>query len=241
MNNINGLHKIFASIKANSPVEDLNRITGEHPYFSVAQLYLLQQAKNDLSLFEKQSSKTALFFNNTDWLNLQLNWGDNVKLKIKPPEQNEKIVTENIIETDEEDQVFKSSINFKTEVKEDTIAFEPLHVTDYFLSQGIRLTEEPISNDKLGTQMKSFTEWLKTMKKIHSDQLISLSGQADMSNQQLAEKSNKDDTVATEAMADVLLMQGKKEKAIEVYKKLSLLNPSKTVYFAAKIDQLKEH
>ncbi len=40
-------------------------------------------------------------------------------------------------------------------------------------------------------------------------------------------------------MADVLARQGKTEKATELYHKLSLLNPGKSAYFAAKIDQIK--
>ena len=39
-------------------------------------------------------------------------------------------------------------------------------------------------------------------------------------------------------MAEVLLQQSKNHKAIEVYQKLSLLNPSKSAYFAAKIDDI---
>ncbi|MEO7961687.1 MAG: hypothetical protein ABIR19_09070, partial [Ginsengibacter sp.] len=54
---------------------------------------------------------------------------------------------------------------------DDVIPFEPLHTVDYFASQGIRLNEATLSNDKLGTQMKSFTEWLKSMKKLHPDKL----------------------------------------------------------------------
>jgi hypothetical protein len=137
-------------------------------------------------------------------------------------------------------------LNFRLNIdspdtKEQEITFEPLHASDYFASQGIKLSGEIKPADKLGKQLKSFTEWLKTMKKVHPDQLPPLTGQADMSIQQLAERSNKEAAVVTEAMADVLLQQGKTDKAREVYRKLSLLNPSKSAYFAAKIDQLKEH
>ena len=123
---------------------------------------------------------------------------------------------------------------------EETISFEPLHTTDYFASQGIRLSNDIKSTDKLGKQLKSFTEWLKTMKKIHSEQPADSVNQTDVTIQKLAEKSNDEDEVVTEAMADVLIQQGKSRKAREVYRKLSLLNPAKTAYFAAKIDQLKE-
>ena len=44
--------------------------------------------------------------------------------------------------------------------------------------------------------------------------------------------------VYTEAMAEVLAKQGMRERARAVYEKLSLLNPDKRAYFAAKIEQL---
>ena len=135
----------------------------------------------------------------------------------------------------------------KEPVTEDTITFEPLHTSDYFASVGIKLSVEAKPVDRLGQQMKSFTEWLKTMKKIHAEQFAE-TGSAPQSAaqtneqhiQQLAEASNKDGEVVTEAMADVLVQQGRVGKAIAVLEKLSLLNPGKITYFAAKINQLKE-
>jgi len=151
--------------------------------------------------------------------------------------------TEEDIPSDKEEMAplnFRLNID-KSATTEDTISFEPLHATDYFASLGIKLSGEIQPTDKLGKQLKSFTEWLKTMKKIHSDQQAQQSGQAEITVQKLAENSNKQQEVVTESMADVLLQQGKAKKAIEVYKKLSLLDSSKSAYFAAKIDQLKEH
>jgi hypothetical protein len=119
------------------------------------------------------------------------------------------------------------------------LTFEPMHLVDYFASQGIKLSEEVQTADKLGKQLKSFTEWLKTMKKIHVPAEDTVATHSDIIIQTMAEKSNTENEVLTEAMADVLAQQGKAGKAIELYKKLSLLNPSKIAYFAAKIEQLK--
>ena len=135
---------------------------------------------------------------------------------------------------------FKLNIN-TADITEDKITFEPLHTSDYFASLGIKLSGRALNSDKLGKQLKSFTEWLKDMKKLQPDQIPLQSDQADLSIQQLAEASNLETEVETEAMAEVLIQQGKIKRAINVYKKLSLLNPSKSAYFAAKIDQLKEH
>jgi hypothetical protein len=119
------------------------------------------------------------------------------------------------------------------------ISFEPLHTVDYFASQGIKITEEPVTNDKLGDQMKSFTAWLKSMKKLHSSNLGEQNAETEKLIQNSAEESNINTEILTEAMAEVLIKQDKKEKAIEMYNKLSLINPSKSVYFAAKIEIIK--
>lgn len=121
-----------------------------------------------------------------------------------------------------------------------SMLFTPLYATDYFASQGIKLREEALPNDKLGKQLKSFTEWLKTMKKVHDNKLPAGSEVLDRSVQKLAEKSNKEEQVITESMADVFLQQGKLHKAKEIYEKLSLLDPAKIAYFAAKIDQIQK-
>ncbi|HXB10095.1 MAG TPA: hypothetical protein VNW04_23390, partial [Puia sp.] len=56
--------------------------------------------------------------------------------------------------------------------------------------------------------------------------------------QTIAAHSIEGKDVLTETMAEVLAMQGMRERAKAVYEKLSLLNPDKRVYFAAKIEQL---
>jgi hypothetical protein len=286
------------------------QITEAHPYFSVAQFYLLLQTDKESSNYSKQAAKTSLLFNNPFWLQFQL--GDtlpdntnediaslsNITISekielvnaipieqkndfpeiIQVEKQEAEITTEielnntdqrlEIINTPEPVSHFNEGItplvndieqeddslsdqrinpfNFKfnlntSEVTEDKITFEPLHTSDYFASLGIKLSGKILHSDKLGKQMKSFTEWLKEIKKLQPDQLPLQSEQADLTIQKLAEASNLGVEVETEAMAEVLIQQGKKQKALNVYKKLSLLDPSKSAYFAAKINQLKDY
>ncbi|HXR84627.1 MAG TPA: hypothetical protein VN722_09980 [Hanamia sp.] len=127
---------------------------------------------------------------------------------------------------------------FSEENEEESIPFEPLHTVDYFASQGIKISEEAL-NDHLGKQVKSFTAWLKSMKKLHPGKLPEQNEVIERLIQASSEVSNQNANVLTEAMAEVLVKQGKQEKAIEMYQKLSLLNPSKSAYFAAKIESLK--
>ena len=117
---------------------------------------------------------------------------------------------------------------------------EPLYATDYFASQGIKLRDED-GKDKLSQKLRSFTEWLKTMKRIHPEKLEQeMDPQTSTVIQHIAEHSNELEDVVTEAMAEVYARQGLRNKAAEVYQKLSLLNPNKRAYFAARISKLNE-
>jgi hypothetical protein len=122
---------------------------------------------------------------------------------------------------------------------ENDLAFEPFHTVDYFASQGIKLSQEEAGKDKFGKQLKSFTEWLKTMKRLPATQLSKEATPTEQKVQHMAADSVHEADVVTEAMAEVWLKQGNREKAIETYNKLGLLNPSKKPYFAALIENLK--
>ena len=226
--------------------DKLSVITEEYPYYSIAQYKLLSAyKKNKNKNFEKQALVTALFFNNTRWLNSQLHYQDkndkyneNAEINnfaISAFEQSDSTIHETVPEQTVE-TVEKNLLT--TESPNDVLnAFEPLYTVDYFASQGIKISEEQ-SNDKLSTQLKSFTEWLKSMKKIHA-QLPETDEQTDKIIQHIAESSNINTDVVTEAMAEVLVKQNKIEQAIEMYEKLSLNYPAKRAYFAAKIKSLK--
>jgi len=119
------------------------------------------------------------------------------------------------------------------------LIFEPYHTIDYFASQGIKLTLEENPKDKLGKQLKSFTEWLKGMRRLpQKDKEVIPDRVAEEAVQNIAAHSIESKDVVTETMAEVLAMQGMRERARVVYEKLSLLNPGKRAYFAAKIEQL---
>lgn len=125
--------------------------------------------------------------------------------------------------------------------KEEKLTFEPYHTVDYFASQGIREVQDNNPPDRFGKQLKSFTEWLKTLKKLPeatpSNDPVSGAEEKVIS---LAQQSLDDREVLTEAMADVWIKQGATEKAIAIYNKLSLLNPAKSSYFAGLIEKLKQ-
>lgn len=138
---------------------------------------------------------------------------------------------------DEPDAVVEAAV--AAEPPDSGLVFEPYHTIDYFASQGIKLTLEENPKDKLGKQLKSFTEWLKGMRRLPQKHKEVIPDRvAEEAVQNIAAHSIESKDVVTETMAEVLAMQGMRERARGVYEKLSLLNPGKRAYFAAKIEQL---
>ncbi len=225
---------------------------------------------SDDSYKEKALHKAALHFSNELWLNFNLideraasvkteatenQWKENIQTKQPAAEEDDEPFDEE--EADEpveelaEDAILSEKLNSllqqqasEFEKPVDAAAEIPLeniphHRIDYFESQGIKLEEDkPV--DKLGTQLKKFTDWLKQMKRINPNAVeLKADAAGEQEVQNIAEHSNEPEEIITETMAEVLVKQGKPEQAIEIYEKLSFNNPSKSVYFAAKIEELK--
>jgi tetratricopeptide (TPR) repeat protein len=255
---------------ANISADRLRQLTEQYPYYGAAgfllakKLFLADDAGKEKALY-----KAALHFSNGLWLNFNLIAGSPANTKSetntkqwKEIVQNEKPVAagsdepfydedDEPVEEITEDPVLSEKLN--TLLQQQASEFEkpvdaaagitienvPHHRIDYFESQGIKLEEgKPV--DRLGTQLKKFTDWLKQMKSINpnlAELKTDIAGEQKV--QHIAEHSNEPEEIITETMAEVLEKQGKPEQAIEIYEKLSFNNPSKSAYFAAKIEKLK--
>ncbi|MDI9366202.1 MAG: hypothetical protein QM541_14690 [Flavobacterium sp.] len=167
---------------------------------------------------------------------------------------NEAYVDEeiNIVEEDEDPRttnnissILSSQIaDFKKPITEnDKLEFnaEPLFKIDYFASQGIKidLTKQP--QDKLTVQLRHFTDWLRQIKGqgTNPPQDLGTDPELEKAIANIAKTSIAAREIVTETMADVFIKQGKVDKAIQLYIKLSFLDSEKTAYFAGKIQQLK--
>ncbi|HSC52849.1 MAG TPA: hypothetical protein VLC98_04480 [Phnomibacter sp.] len=119
---------------------------------------------------------------------------------------------------------------------DDSFLFQPYYTVDYFASQGIKTDLTTLSVTRFDQQLKSFSQWLKTMKRADYQ-----TGQftADPTVDAHAKASLEAKEVVTEAMAEVLAQQGRHSQAIAVYRKLTLLHPEKSTFFAAQIEKLK--
>ena len=125
------------------------------------------------------------------------------------------------------------------------ITFEPYYTVDYFAAQGIK--PKPQEADKLTVQLRSFTDWLKTMRKINvpepqlpNTQANHIQPNEDKAVTVMANNSLVTEDILTETMADVLVKQGRIDEAITLLHKLSLQDTEKSGYFAIQIKALKE-
>jgi len=134
---------------------------------------------------------------------------------------------------------FKRPIDDNSEVPIETKVY---HAIDYFASQGIKLEPGQIKHDIFGVKVKKFTDWLKQIKQTNQNPTdLGTDTETEHLIEKIAQASNETKDIVTETMAEVLLKQGKTEKAIQLYKKLSFLDPAKSSYFAAKINELKDY
>ena|SRR2546423_5394434 len=226
-------------------LQEIKEYVQHYPYFAPAQFLLLEKLKLENSPeCESQLQKAVLYYHDP----LEFEYFISSGRFYTELELEEEFQADVFSESNEIGEIPFAVSNVKepsivTELQTATpqpLTFEPYHTVDYFASQGIKLTAEEVPIDKFGKQLKSFTEWLKTMKRLPAKDIIqNLDNSTESNVKHLAEDSVHETDVLTESMAEVWLKQGNIDKALEVYDKLSLLNPSKKAYFAGKIEHLK--
>jgi len=216
-------------------LHEVHEIVRKYPYFIPARLLL---DRVELRENSEEHNNNALYFNNHLWYDYLLSArevSDESEESLLPVTQVDSATVP--IAASGSDLETKPVVAAVSDPGD--ITFEPYHTIDYFASQGIKLASTDLSKDKFGQQLKSFTEWLKSMKRLPAAEATVV---PDVSAQQnvvkAAEHSIEEREVVTEAMAEVWAKQGNIEKARELYRKLSLQNPTKSSYFAAKIIDL---
>lgn len=254
----------FSLFKKNSiedcSIDEVKELAEQYPYFSSAQILLAAKQKQTADVdIEKQLQTVSFHVPNSLWLDHLLNSEpSNEKIIIEQKVQvaeileepnNDELVLEKtnrefVVASKKEETVIISSplpVIEKAVTKDQPLVFEPYYTVDYFASQGIKNVIEEKPKDRFSQQLKSFTEWLKTIKQLPPQQVAAMSdSRSEEKVVELASHSLDERNVETEAMAEVWIKQGHPEKAAEIYRKLSLLNPSKSSYFASLIENLKK-
>jgi hypothetical protein len=168
-------------------VQELQQYAERHPYFGAAQLLLTKklQAEN-AEQYSEQLQKTLLYFHNPLWVEQLLNGTGTATINspeetttdvldvphvVEAKKENEIVITEErpvqgIIKEETVAEIPAMNAGTTETPKKEEFLFEPFHTVDYFASQGIKFKEEEKPKDKFGLQLKSFTEWLRAMKKL---------------------------------------------------------------------------
>ena len=84
----------------------------------------------------------------------------------------------------------------------------------------------------------SNAELISRFLKVDDYRIVAEDGEVDAEVKTEADFDDDDDLVSEE-LAEIYAKQGLNSEAIEIYRKLSLLNPKKSAYFAAQIEKLR--
>jgi hypothetical protein len=183
------------------------------------------------------------------------------------PEIKEPFIEEPEVEEKQPEMPKQQATQQKFDKREDSL-IQPIYTEDYFLHQGIHISDKvgadgPEKDETRKSLMvvMSFAEWLNYFKtKNEKDkeeqedqralktmwQKEKLAAAMEEENEEIPEdvfemavnSITQEEGLASESLADILVKQGKHDKAIEMYRKLSLRNPHKNAYFARRIDEI---
>ena len=220
-------------------IDELKGMTESFPYSSMIHFLYSKKLKKSLDFrYKEAASHTSLFYNQPQWLHYLLS--DDAEIGSFKSNQIE--ISQSVIEEERADEEMVVETSEKTFSEESlNIPIEPYHTVDYFASQGIKLSKEE-QKDELYKKVQSFTAWLRTMKRMQpAPETITHKNIEEIFGNKLEETNQDKNEVYTEAMAEVYLKQGMREKAIEIYQKLSLQIPANHHTFAVKIQQIKEN
>ena len=190
---------------------ELEHWVDQHPYSPSLQFLLAKKyALTNSPLLQSQLQKTNIFFPST----LQIHhWLQETELVHQGVPMEEKLAT----------LINDQLAQFKEPVPLDVASYEmeltPLQ-KDYFAAQGIEIDLSKLPQDKFTKQLRSFTAWLKVLK--NKDGVPQVAELEEAQEKEITEK------------------QGNLRKAIALYSKLSFIFPEKSVYFASRIEQLKQ-
>jgi len=197
--------------------------------------------EESISLQQKEESKEVILTKKNRGRQVELNITENITPDPEPIESLEPDITEDYMQ-----DKATSQINKIVDIDADNEDFELSDFSKWLKNKNITPTIETLTLDADSPPVKSQNEWEGIQEKILASYNTGALNKSEKPKKEQGDKKKKklkpkvDETeVVTESYALLLEQQGKINKAIKIYEKLSLIIPEKTTYFADKIEHLK--
>ena len=218
--------------------EALEKYAMEHPYAPTIQFLLAKKYQLIASpLLTAQLFKATAYFPSSLHLHCLMNQEAQTEVNAPADAKLNSLLNNQVAKFNEEVDA-SDVLDYEKEI---TTSLQK----DYFAAQGIELDLSKLPQDKFTQQLRSFTAWLKVIKNKDGvdqlDQIGALGADQEQIIAQIAEKANIPADILTESMAEIWEKQGNLKKAIATYEKLSFIFPEKSVYFASRIEHLKNN
>jgi len=226
-------------------VKELRSLLYEYPYFQLACMLIAKsQYEQDPSQAQQAIQLAAVYATDRQQLKLflenKLNFKKNTPVVLPPQEISEQKKEISVTQKEDKYEINKTPTNqFANETTRKTPVKQVEFINSYISSLSTK-DEKKVTNRKSLKQLNIIENFIKqgikfkpmtihemTLEEAHVD----LTKQSTMLN----------DNLLTESLAQIMLKQGRFDKAIDIYNRLQVKYPEKISYFAKVINELKNN
>ncbi len=224
-----------------SDIEKLERMTEEHPYFQLAHMLLAKAVSiGQPESLARYLPKAAVHALNRKALQMlvenEMEWSAELLDRLTrtrpeaaapPPEEPPAGPDENTAPAERQHEI--------------KVPFDPTVLAEFALAQQLAQKDQDKSGEAAAHSKTTVQELIERF--IRKEPVIGALSREPDQQQEIEDLSLRNqmalEDFATESFAEILVKQGKTERAIAIYEKLILKIPEKRDYFAKKIEKLK--
>lgn len=222
---------------ADLPVADLQLLVEQFPYFQTARILLLKKMREEESLaFDRELKNSAVYIGDRAKLYIYLNAFSGGEMMAEALPELSLITT-----SGEKDGSVTASFSGEEDTTFNYLFLSEEEAREVNQQEAISTVERLEAMAPQQPEKEGAGEWdLITQFMNSGNKKIKPADEAKVPQGNLAESSvQENNTVLTETLAKIYIKQKKYTQAIGIFKSLSLKNPEKSGYFAARIEELE--